>query len=105
MAEKNKKINAYNKLARYCGLLTNPRRISLLLEVATKDNSVRNSLVEVEGLNKFAIGMNLKYLKKFGLIDGNLTTKNLEYCVNYEKLEEFKTLFDDFYNSMIAKMK
>lgn len=91
----------YETLARLCGSLSNPRRIALLKAIASNSNCVKDNFVEVEGLNKFAVGMNLKYLKKFELVNGTFTTKKLQYCINYEKLEEFKSLFDDFYNSVI----
>ena len=91
----------YDSLAHYCGTLSNPRRIALLKTIASNHNCVKDNFVEVEGLNKFAVGMNLKYLKKFELVNGTFTTKKLQYCINYEKLEEFKSLFDAFYNSII----
>ena len=91
----------YETLARFCGALSNQRRIALLAAVASNSNCVKDSYVEVEGLNKFAVGMNLKYLKKFGLVNGTFTSKKLQYCINYEQLEEFKGLFDEFYNSII----
>lgn len=93
--------NRYYALSRFCGTLSNPRRIALLKALASNSNCVKDNFVEVDGLNKFAVGMNLKYLKKFGLVNGTFTTKKLQYCINYEKLEEFKILFDDFYNSVI----
>lgn len=95
------KNNPHETLARYCGTLSNQRRVALLAEIAANSNCVKDSFVEVEGLNKFAVGMNLKYLKKYGLVNGTITTKQLQYCINYEKLEEFKTLFDQFYTSLI----
>ncbi|HXU28354.1 MAG TPA: hypothetical protein VN698_14070 [Bacteroidia bacterium] len=101
-AKQFEKVNSYNKLARYCASLTNPRRTSLIEAIASKPNCVRNTYIEVEGLNKFAVGTNLKYLKRFGIINGVLTTKHLEYCINYESIEEFKHLFDDFYNKVMA---
>jgi ArsR family transcriptional regulator len=91
----------YETLARFCGALSNQRRIALLSAVASNTNCVKDNFVEVEGLNKFAVSMNLKYLKKFGLVNGTFTTKKLQYCINYEKLDEFKGLFDEFYNSII----
>ena len=95
----------YDTLARFCGSLSNPRRIALLKAIASNSNCVKDNFAEVEGLNKFAVGMNLKYLKKLRLVNGTFTTKKFQYCINYEKREEFKTLFDDFYNSVIENKK
>lgn len=93
--------NSLEKLARYFGALSNQRRISLLVEVASKTNCVKDNFVEVNGLNKFSVGMNLKFLKKYGFVNGTFTSKKLQYCVNYENLEEFKALFDEFYNAVL----
>ncbi len=93
--------NRFEKLARYFGAMSNPRRISLLVEVASKTNCVKDNFVEVNGLNKFSVGMNLKFLKKYGFVNGTFTSKQLQYCINYENLEEFKALFDEFYNTVL----
>ena len=66
----------YETLARFCGSLSNSRRIALLKAIASNSNCVKDKFVEVEGLNKFAVGMNLKYLKKFELVNAASTTRN-----------------------------
>ena len=86
-------------LARFCASIGNHTRIAILETLACKD-SCEATIKEVAGLSKFTVGMNLKYLKKYGLVKGSFTSKNISYCIDYEKLEEFKNLFDTFYNKV-----
>lgn len=87
------------ELARFFASLSNTTRIAILEKLACRDNC-ENNINEIGGLSRFTIGMNIKYLKKHGLIKGSLTSKNISYCLNYNRLDEFKTLFDEFYNKV-----
>ncbi len=87
-------------LSRYCAALGNPNRILLLEPLASEAKCIKDDVLEIQGLSKFTVGVNLKYLKKFGLINGTFTSRNLSYCIDYKKLEEFKLLFDDLYKTL-----
>ncbi|MBA2610747.1 MAG: helix-turn-helix transcriptional regulator [Bacteroidetes bacterium] len=86
-------------LARFCASLANTTRIAILQTLACRNNCEGN-IYEVAGLSKFTVGMNLKYLKRYGLIKGSLSSKNISYCIDFEKLDEFKNAFDEFYNKV-----
>jgi hypothetical protein len=88
------------KLARFCAALGNPTLVGLLKEVAQAGTCVKDDVVRFRGLSKFTVVRNLIYLKKFELVKGNLNTKNLTYCIDYDKMAEFKTLFDSFYSQI-----
>lgn len=75
-------------------MLSNPTRISLLEKLACEGSCVKDDFIDIDGLSKFTVGMNLKYLKKFEIINGNLSSKNLSYC---KKVDELKKMFDEFY--------
>lgn len=94
--------NRQEELSRFCAAMGNPNRIVILETLACQGNCVKDDFLEIEGLSKYTVGMNLKYLKKFGLINGTFTTRNLSYCIDYKKLEEFKELFDDFCTTLIS---
>ncbi|MBL7921646.1 MAG: helix-turn-helix transcriptional regulator [Bacteroidia bacterium] len=89
--------NRHSDLARLCGALSNPSRIALLEKLACDGTCIKNDFIDLEGMSKFTVGMNLKYLKKFELVNGNLSSKKLSYCLNYQKLDELKKQFDEFY--------
>lgn len=87
------------ELAKFFASFSNTTRLAIVDKMACRDNCEQN-IYEVGGLSRFTVGMNLKYLKKYDIIKGSLSSKNISYCLNYEKLEEFKTLFDEFYNKI-----
>lgn len=93
--------NRQDELARFCAALGNPNRIVILETLASQGNCIKDDFLDIDGLSKFTVGMNLKYLKKFELINGTFTTRNLSYCIDYKKLDEFKELFDSFYNTVM----
>lgn len=94
--------NRQEELSRFCAAMGNPNRIVIMETLASQGNCVKDDFLEIEGLSKFTVGLNLKYLKKFGLINGSFTSRNLSYCIDYKKLEEFKQLFDGFYNTLMV---
>lgn len=98
------KLEIVNKskgnLARFCASLSNDTRITIL-ETLARRNSCEASIKEIAGLSKFTVEMNLKYLKKYGLVKGSFKSKNTSYCIDYERLEELKDLFDAFYNKLV----
>lgn len=88
------------KLARFCAALGNPTLIGILKEVAQTGTCVKDDVVQLGGLSKFTVIRNLNYLKKFDLVKGTLTTKKMTYCIDYDKMTEFKSLFDSFYSQI-----
>ena len=92
--------SSQEKLSRFCASIGNSTRVSIMEAVASKNNCVNGDVIEVSDLGKFATVINLKGLKKTGLINGTFHSKKMSYCIDYEKLDEFKTLFDNFYNNI-----
>ncbi len=93
--------NRYVLLSRYCGTFSNSTRIAILEKLAANKHCMKGDFMEIPGISRFTVGQNLKDLRKYGLVNGTFTSKNITYCINYEKLEEFKQLFDNFYNALI----
>lgn len=99
MEEDNKKLERRHlELARFCSVLSTSSRIALIEKIASDGDSIKDDFVELEGMSKFTVGINLRYLKKFDLINGNITSKKLSYGINFKKLDELKELFDEFYD-------
>lgn len=92
--------NRQKTLSRFCASMANPTRIAILETLAVQENC-NTDIIEIPGLSKFTVQQNLKYLKKFDLINGGLDSKKISYCIDYKKLKEFKNLFDEFYNKVI----
>ncbi|MCE3227157.1 MAG: ArsR family transcriptional regulator [Bacteroidetes bacterium] len=98
--EDQKYTDLQEKLSQYAATISNPGKIAIMQQIACRE-SCESEINEIAGLSRFTVGMNLKYLKKYGLIKGNLTSRNISYCIDYSKLEEFKSLFDQFYNMVM----
>jgi hypothetical protein len=89
------------RLAKMAGCIANPTFIAIMEVLARKGNCVKDDFIHIEGISRLTVALNLKYLKKYGLINGSLTARNLSYCLNYDKIEEFKMLFDEFYRRIM----
>lgn len=93
--------NRHVLLSRYCGTFSNATRLAILEKLAANEHCMKGDFMEIPGISRFTVGQNLKDLRKYGLVNGTFTSKNITYCLNYEKLEEFKQLFDNLYTTLI----
>ena len=50
-------------------------------------------------VSKFTVGQNVKQLARVGLINGSFTKKTMRYCIDYDKLEAWKSVIDELYIS------
>lgn len=87
--------------SRMCSALSNTTRIAILEMVANTDSCITGDFMEMEEISKFTVGQNIKQLAKLGLINGSFTKKTMSYCINYEKLEQWKQGVDELYLSLI----
>ncbi len=97
--------NNLGKLAHYCLAIGNSTRLSILEEMTSNNNLTKNSIITVNNLSKFTVTINLKGLKKAGLIKGNFRARDISYQIDYDNLEEFKKLFDEFYYNLTVIKK
>ncbi len=88
-------------LSKLCASLSNPTRIAILNKIAENETCVTGDFLEMGEVTKFTTGQNIKQLAKLGLINGSFTKKTMSYCINYEKLEEWKAVIDELYDSWI----
>lgn len=95
---KDKDINLLHaKLSRYFSLFAHSTRIATL-EKATGMTSCNTEIVDVNGLHLSTVRNNLKLFQKHNFIIGSLTSsKQTVYCLNYDELDKFKLLFDEYY--------
>jgi hypothetical protein len=91
-------------LSRFCACFGNPTILAILEELAKRGDSDKEHFLELKGVSSFTINMNLKYLKKYGLVKGSLSPET-PYCIDYEGLEEGKKQFDAFYNKLMKNKK
>ena len=87
--------------SKLCRSLGHPARIAILEMIAKESNCVENKVVQMEQIGFLTVVKHLKGLHNAGLVKGNISSlKDLSYCVNWEKLDEFKILFDTLYSTI-----
>ena len=86
-------------IADMCKALGLPGRVAVLQEVAEQHNC-QHQLVTIENMSPTTLKEHLKGLKKAGFIKGSLFKPTLSYCINWEKLDEFKNQLDTLYNEL-----
>lgn len=94
----NKERVDFSKL---CAALSNTTRIAILDKIATSESCITGNFAEMEEVSKFTVGQNVKQLARLGLVNGSFTRKTMSYCINYDKLEEWKKEIDVLYNTWI----
>lgn len=96
--QSSKELVEFSKL---CAALSNTTRIAILEQIANTDACITGDFMEMEEVSKFTVGQNVKQLAKLGLVNGSFTKKTMSYCINYEKLEQWKRDVDELYGSLI----
>lgn len=99
-----KKFQASKELvdfSKLCAALSNTTRIAILEQIANSESCITGDFAEMGEVSKFTVGQNVKQLAKLGLVNGSFTKKTMSYCINYEKLEEWKNELDELFNSWI----
>lgn len=94
------KIKA-KKLAAFCSAMGSQDRQLVLYMLALESQCTKQKVIEVEGKSQYSVFTALRLLKKTGFINGNLTSKQLHYCIDYDKLQECKALFNLFFDELL----
>ncbi|MBL7935351.1 MAG: helix-turn-helix transcriptional regulator [Bacteroidia bacterium] len=97
-----KKKYKYNqiKLASFCRSLGNPSRVAVIEKIAEMQSCVCDEIIEINNLTKTSTAAHIVSLKKEGIIKGSVSRSKLFYCIDWDKLDEFKVLFDELYNNV-----
>jgi len=82
-----------NKLARYAKAMGHPVRIFVLEMLSTQACCYSGDLSDILPIAKSTLSQHLKELKDAGLIQGEIETPKVKYCLNRENWEEAKVLF------------
>lgn len=85
------------KLARYAKALGHPVRVYVLNLLSEKACCYSGDLSDELPIAKSTLSQHLKELKEAGLIQGEIESPRIKYCINKQNWEEAKELFMDFY--------
>ena len=95
--DKNKEYSIDNEqLARFAKAMGHPARITILNFLASLDSCYFGDIHNELPIAKATVSQHLKELKDAGLIQGEIETPKVKYCINRENWEQAKELFNTF---------
>ncbi len=90
-------------LAQMAKALGHPARIAIMKFLAKQETCYFGDIHEELPIAKATVSQHLTALKEAGLIQGEIETPKVRYCINKENWEYAKQLFDEFFNMELQK--
>lgn len=104
MAKINKEYSTdQEQLARIAKALGHPARIAIMHFLAKQTTCYFGDIHEKLPIAKATVSQHLKELKDAGLIQGEVETPKVKYCINRENWAVAKQLFGEFFGQCICK--
>lgn len=86
--------------AEYNKALSHPARLAILKYLADTSTCITGDIADELPLSRTTVNQHLRELKDAGLITGTIQGVKTCYCINMEKLNEFKSASEKFLNSI-----
>ena len=104
--EKNRDYSIDNEqLARFAKAMGHPARITILQFLASLDCCYFGDIHNELPISKATVSQHLKELKDAGLIQGEIETPKVKYCINKENWEKAQQFFNGFFETKKAKAR
>lgn len=103
MEEKKDYTATQEQLARFAKALGHPARIAILHFLAKQETCYFGDIHEELPIAKATVSQHLKELKDVGLIQGEVETPKVKYCINRENWKLARELFKEFFGQCICK--
>ena len=84
------------QIARFAKAMGHPARMAILAFLANQESCFFGDIHEVLPIAKATVSQHLKELKEAGLIQGEIETPKVRYCINRENWELARKLFATF---------
>lgn len=91
------------QLARFAKAMGHPARITILEYLASLDCCYFGEIHNELPIAKATVSQHLKELKEAGLIQGEIETPKVKYCINRENWEKAQAYFNELFESIKAK--
>lgn len=91
------------QLARFAKALGHPARVAIMEFLIKQDNCFFGDIHEVLPIAKATVSQHLKELKDAGLIQGEIETPKVKYCINRENWKIASMLFNEFFEQCVCK--
>lgn len=101
--EKKKYSEDQERLARFAKAMGHPARIAILQFLTSQKCCFFGDIHEELPIAKATVSQHLKELKDAGLIQGEIETPKVKYCINKDNWETAKRMFADFLGQSICK--
>ena len=85
------------QLARFAKALGHPARIAILHFLASRDSCYFGDIHNELPIAKATVSQHLKELKDAGLIQGEIETPKVKYCINRTNWEKAQSYFEVFF--------
>ena len=105
MAEKKTYCIKTETLARFAKALGHPARIAIMKFLAKQKTCYFGDIHEELPIAQATVSQHLKELKDAGLIQGEIETPKVKYCIVRENWEYASELFAEFFKTEICKDK
>lgn len=93
----------HNEMAKMLKAIAHPARLTIIEYISQQNSCVCGDIVEHLDLAQSTVSQHLKELKKVAIIKGDITSKSPCYCLNEEVLTQYKTIFDQLFNTKVCK--
>lgn len=103
MEEKKDYTKQQEQLARFAKALGHPARIAIMHFLAKRDTCYFGTIHEELPIAKATVSQHLKELKDAGLIQGEVETPKVKYCINRDNWMLANRLFDEFFGQCACK--
>ncbi len=90
------------EIAKFAKAMCHPVRVYILMKLSKMHTCCYSgNLVEELPIGRSALSRHLKELKFAGLIQGEIESPYIKYCINRENFEKAKILYHDFFGKDI----
>ena len=91
------------QIARFAKAMGHPARIAILEFLARQNCCFFGDIHEELPIAKATVSQHLKELKEAGLIQGEIETPKVKYCINRENWKIASMLFSQFFGQCVCK--
>ena len=103
MADKKELLCDKERLARFAKALGHPTRIAIMQFLIKQQSCYFGEINEELPIAKATVSQHLKELKDAGLIQGEIETPKVKYCINRENWALAKQMFNKFFCDCVNK--
>jgi len=93
--QENFEVNHQN-LARFAKALSHPARIAIINYLAEVKACISGDISNEIPLSRTTVSQHLQVLREAGIIQGQIDGIRINYCLNQEVVNDFRSLITDF---------